>query len=193
MARKTNIKRKTKETDITLNFNLDGKGNAKIDTGIPFFDHVLSSFARHGNFDLNISAEGDLEVGPHHLVEDLGICLGKAIKDCIGDKKGIKRFSFMVLPMDDAEVRVSMDLGGRPYLRFNVDLLCEELDGMETSLLEDFFKAVTDNGFFNLHINKNVGLNSHHIIEAIFKAFGITLFNASRIIGDNIPSTKGII
>ncbi|MFO7928659.1 MAG: imidazoleglycerol-phosphate dehydratase HisB [Candidatus Humimicrobiaceae bacterium] len=193
MERKTKVKRKTKETDITLYLNLDGNGDADISTGIPFFDHVLGSFAKHGQVDLNLRAEGDIEVGSHHLIEDVGICLGKAIKDCIAGKEGIKRFSFIILPMDDAEVCLSIDLGGRPYLRFNVNLVCEELDGMETPLLEDFFRAVVSNGFFNLHISKNVGLNSHHIIEAIMKAFGIILFDASRIIGRGIPSTKGTI
>lgn len=194
MKRKTKITRKTEETDIKLDFNLDGNGTANIETPVPFLNHVLESFARHGSFDLSIKACGDLGVGSHHLVEDAGICLGKAIFECLKDKKGIRRFGCILLPMDDAEVSVSVDIGGRAYLRYNVDIEFEEINGMETAVIEDFFRALVSNSFINLHINKKVGLNSHHIIEAIFKAFGIVLHNASRITGkDSLPSTKGLI
>lgn len=194
MKRKTKIIRKTKETDITLEFDLDGSGIADIETSVPFFNHILESFTRHGNFNMKLRASGDLEAGCHHLVEDVGICLGKAIFDCLKNKKGIKRFGYILLPMDETEVTVSIDIGGRAYLRYNVDVEYEKLDGMETIVIEEFFRALVNNSFINLHINKNTGLNSHHIIEAIFKAFSIVLHDASRESGTGtIPSTKGLI
>ena len=194
MKRKTKIIRKTKETDITLEFDLDGSGIADIETSVPFFNHILESFTKHGNFNMKLQASGDLEAGCHHLVEDVGICLGKAIFECLKNKKGIKRFGYILLPMDEAEVTVSIDIGGRAYLRYNVDVEYEKLDGMETTVIEEFFRALVNNSFINLHINKNTGLNSHHIIEAIFKAFSIVLHDASRESGTGtIPSTKGLI
>lgn len=194
MKRKTKIIRKTKETDITLEFDLDGSGIADIETSVPFFNHILESFSRHGNFNMKLRASGDLEAGCHHLVEDVGICLGKAIFDCLKNKRGIKRFGYILLPMDETEVTVSIDIGGRAYLRYNVDVEYEKLDGMETIVIEEFFRALVNNSFINLHINKNTGLNSHHIIEAIFKAFSIVLHDASRESGTGtIPSTKGLI
>ena len=194
MKRKTKIIRKTKETDIKLEFDLDGSGTSDIETSIPFFNHVLESFTRHGNFNMKLRASGDLKVSCHHLVEDVGICLGKAIIDCLKNKSGIKRFGYILLPMDETEVTVSIDIGGRAYLRYNVNVDYEKIDGMETIMVEDFFRALVSNSFINLHINKNTGLNSHHIIEAIFKAFGIVLYNASRLSGaGTVPSTKGII
>ena len=194
MKRKTKIIRKTKETDIKLEFDLDGSGTSDIETSIPFLNHVLESFTRHGNFNMKLRASGDLKVSCHHLVEDVGICLGKAIIDCLKNKSGIKRFGYILLPMDETEVTVSIDIGGRAYLRYNVNVDYEKIDGMETITVEDFFRALVSNSFINLHINKNTGLNSHHIIEAIFKAFGIALYNASRLSGaGTVPSTKGII
>lgn len=194
MNRIKRISRKTTETDIQLELNLDGEGKYAIDTPVPFLNHLLSSFARHGDFDLKIKATGDIEVDQHHTVEDIGICLGLAISGCIEDKSGIKRFGFTVIPMDESEVTVSLDLGGRPYLRYNVDILNEKIENMSTVLIEDFFTAVVNNSSINLHINKNVGINSHHILEAVFKAFGIALKTATRIEkGRSIPSTKGRI
>lgn len=194
MKRKAKITRKTKETDIKIDLDLDGKGTADIETSIPFLNHILESFTRHGNFDMKLRASGDEAVDCHHLVEDVGICLGKAIFECLKDKKGIKRFGYILLPMDEAEVTVSIDIGGRAYLRYNVDIEYEKLEGMETAVVEDFFRALVSNSFINLHINKNTGINSHHIIEAIFKAFGIVLHDASRVSGNGtVPSTKGLI
>lgn len=194
MERKTKITRKTKETDIKLELDLDGKGKSDIDTSIPFFNHVLESFTRHGNFDMRLRASGDLEVGSHHLVEDVGICIGKAIFDCLKNKSGIKRFGSILLPMDETEIAISIDIGGRAYLRYNVDIDFEKIDGMETVMVEEFFRALVSNSFINLHVNKNTGLNSHHIVEAIFKAFGIALHDATRLSGaDSVPSTKGKI
>jgi len=194
MKRKAKVSRKTKETDIKLEFNLDGSGTSDIKTPVPFFNHVLESFIKHGNFDMKLTANGDVDTGCHHLVEDIGICLGKAISECLADKEGIKRFSFMILPMDETEVTVSLDIGGRAYLRYNVDIEHEVIDGMEAIIVEDFFRSLVSNSFINLHINKNVGLNSHHIVEAIFKAFAIALRDASRKTKSGaIPSTKGLI
>jgi imidazoleglycerol-phosphate dehydratase len=194
MKRKAKVTRKTKETDIKMEFDLDGSGTADIETPIPFFNHILESFTRHGSFNMKLRASGDTEVDCHHLVEDVGICIGKAIFECLEDKKGIKRFGYILLPMDEAEVAVSIDIGGRAYLRYNVEIEYEKLEGMETAVVEDFFRALVSNSFINLHINKNTGINSHHIIEAIFKAFGIVLHDASRISETGtIPSTKGLI
>jgi len=194
MERKTKIIRKTKETDIKLEFDLDGSGKSDIETSIPFFNHILDSFTRHGKFDMKLRASGDLKVGSHHLVEDVGICLGKAIFDCLKNKTGIKRFGYILLPMDETEITISIDTGGRAYLRYNVDIDYEKIDGLETITVEEFFRALVSNSFINLHINKNTGLNSHHIIEAIFKAFGIALYDATRLSGmDTVPSTKGIL
>ncbi|MGM0365834.1 MAG: imidazoleglycerol-phosphate dehydratase HisB [Actinomycetota bacterium] len=191
--RNSEIRRKTSETDIELRLDIDGRGMAEVDTGIPFFDHMLSSFARHGGFDLFVSASGDIQVGSHHLVEDVGICLGKALGECIREKRGIKRFAHSIICMDDAEVTLSADLGGRSYLRFDVDMCGEVIKGYNTAVTEDFFRALVTNSFINLHIKKNAGLNSHHIIEAVFKALGITLHQATRITERGIPSTKGTI
>jgi len=194
MPRKEMITRKTEETDIELELNLDGSGKSDIATPVPFLNHVLESFARHGNFDLRITANGDTNVDPHHLIEDIGICLGLAISACLKNKEGITRFGHIILPMDEVEISISLDLGGRAYLRYNVDMLNEKIENMSTGLVEDFFRALVNNSLANLHINKNVGINSHHIIEAIFKAFGIALKNATRLSGGtSIPSTKGVI
>jgi imidazoleglycerol-phosphate dehydratase len=194
MERIKTIKRKTNETDIEIELNIDGCGDSEINTPVPFLNHVLSSFARHGCFNIKIKASGDVEVDPHHLIEDIGICLGKAVAECIGDKKGINRFGFVIIPMDETEVTISLDLGGRPYLRYSVEILNEKIENMSTMLVRDFFKALVDNSSMNLHINKNVGVNSHHIIEAVFKAFGIALKQAVRRGGGNsVPSTKGML
>ena len=194
MPRKEIITRKTKETDIELELDLDGSGKSDIATPVPFLNHVLESFARHGNFDLKITASGDINVDPHHLIEDIGICLGLAISACLKNKEGITRFGHIILPMDEVEISISLDLGGRAYLRYNVDMLNEKIENMSTGIVEDFFRALANNSLANLHINKNVGISSHHIIEAIFKAFGIVLKNATRLSGStSIPSTKGVI
>jgi imidazoleglycerol-phosphate dehydratase len=194
MSRLKEIKRKTDETAINLELNIDGEGKYDIGSPVPFLNHLLSSFARHGNFDLKIKASGDVHVDPHHLVEDIGICLGLAISGCTEDKSGLKRFGFAIIPMDDSEVTVSLDLGGRSYLRYNVEILNEKIENMSTLIIEDFFTALVNNSSMNLHINKNVGINSHHILEAVFKAFGIALSAAVKSGGNkSIPSTKGKI
>lgn len=194
MERKAKIIRETKETRIELEFMLDGSGKTDIDTQNGFFNHLLCSFAKHGKFDIKIKAKGDIETGTHHLVEDIGICLGKAINESLGDKKGIERFAFFILPMDEASVTVAIDLGGRAFLNFDADIPYADMEGFESIIARDFFEALVSNSFINLHIKKNSGINPHHIIEAIFKAFGKTLFTASRKTGnDDIPSTKGML
>lgn len=194
MNRKGSVKRKTQETEIKIDFNLDGAGEYEINIPVPFLKHMLESFTRHGNFDLRIDATGDIENDPHHLIEDIGICLGIAISKCLEDKKGINRFGFAIIPMDESEVTVSIDLGGRPYLKYNVDILNEKISNMPVALVEDFFRALSGNAFMNIHITKNTGINSHHISEAVFKAFGVALKLATRYSDiKTIPSTKGII
>ena len=185
--------RKTKETDIYLSFDLDGRGDAKVDTGIGFFDHMLDGFARHGLFDLNVKVTGDLVVDCHHTIEDTGIVLGNAIKKAVGDKKGIKRFGSCMLPMDETLVLCAVDLSGRPYLSFDAEFTTDRVGDMDTEMVREFFYAVSYSAGMNLHMKVLSGTNNHHIIEALFKAFGKALDDASsydpRI--TDILSTKG--
>ena len=195
MSRIVKLSRKTKETDIVIELNLDGKGEALIDTGIGFFDHMLNSFARHGFFDLTIQVKGDLYVDAHHTVEDTGIVLGQAIKQALHDKEGIKRFGYFVLPMDETLALCALDLSGRPYLKYDANFTQEKVGYMDTELIKEFFLAVTYNAGMNLHLKQLDGENNHHIAEAMFKAFGKALDEAScideRIQG--VLSTKGTI
>ena len=185
--------RKTSETDIVLELNLDGKGDAKIDTGIGFFDHMLTSFAKHGFFDLNLTVKGDLYVDCHHTIEDTGIVLGKAIKGALGDKKSIKRFGNFFLPMDETLVMCAIDLSGRPYLVYDLNLTTERVGYFDTQMVKEFFYAISYSAGMNLHIRKIAGENDHHIIEGMFKAFAKALDEATvkdtRI--KTILSTKG--
>lgn len=187
--------RKTKETDITLELKIDGSGIANIDTGIGFFDHMLNSFVRHGFFDMNLTVKGDLEVDSHHTVEDTGIVLGQAIKEAIGDKAGIRRFGSFLLPMDESLVLCALDLSGRPFLVYDLDLTVERLGTMDTELVKEFFYAVSYGCGMNLHIKQIHGANNHHIVEAAFKAFAKALDEATkydeRIQG--VLSTKGAL
>lgn len=191
--RTAKIARKTKETDITLSLNLDGEGIYKIETGIGFLNHMLELFSKHSLIDLNIQAKGDLNVDEHHTIEDIGICLGQTIKEALGDKKGIERYGFL-LPMDEVLAEVAIDLGGRPYLVWNVDFKREKIGDMPTELFEDFFKAVSDGMGANLHINIKYGRNEHHMAEGIFKAFARALrmaTNKNERARNLLPSTKG--
>ncbi len=195
MDRRSEINRKTLETDITLKLELDGKGRAEIHTGIGFLDHMLILMAKHGQLDLKVKCEGDLEVDTHHTVEDLGIVLGRAIKESLGDRAGIKRYSTVFTPMDEALSMVSIDISGRSFLKFGVDLTREYVGDFETETLKEFFIALTSNAGITLHINMNYGENNHHIIESIFKGFGRALREAITI-DENIEgvmSTKGIL
>ena len=186
--------RKTSETDIVLELNLDGKGNAKIDTGIGFFDHMLTSFAKHGFFDLNLTVKGDLYVNCHHTIEDTGIVLGKAIKGALGDKKSIKRFGNFFLPMDETLVMCAIDLSGRPYLVYDLNLTTERVGYFDTQMVKEFFYAVSYGAEMNLNLKQFSGSNDHHIIEAAFKAFAKALDEATSIddrLNGKVLSTKG--
>ncbi len=175
MARTSKLRRTTKETDITMILNLDGNGEAKVDTGIGFFNHMLEGFAKHGFFDLECKVKGDLEVDGHHTVEDTGIVLGTAIKNAVGDKKGIKRYGYFILPMDDALALCAVDLCGRPYLNFECEFSTDRVGYLDTELVREFFYAVSYTAGMNLHIKLLSGTNNHHMIEAIFKAFAKAL------------------
>ena len=191
--RDSSIERKTKETDIKLSLSLDGKGESEINTGIGFFDHVLSSFAKHGFFDLLLKADGDLEVDGHHTVEDCGIVLGSAIKEAVGDKKGINRFGYFILPMDDALVLCAVDLCGRPYFVMDGEFTGPFVGDLDTQLIKEFFYSVSYAADMNLHLRIISGENDHHVIEAMFKAFGKALDMAVKFDErqTGIPSTKG--
>ncbi|MBI5055364.1 MAG: imidazoleglycerol-phosphate dehydratase HisB [Nitrospirae bacterium] len=197
MARKAAVARKTKETDIKLGINLDGKGDYKINTSIPFVDHMLSLMAKHGHIDLTLEARGDIEVDYHHLVEDVGIVLGEAIKKALGEKLRIRRYGETVTPMDESLAQVVIDLSGRPYLVYKVRLPKgnELIQNLGVSLFEDFFRALSNNAGMNLHINLHYGRDPHHILEAIFKGFGRALREASEIHprAKGVPSTKGTL
>lgn len=195
MNRRAQISRKTLETDISLSINIDGKGEGKIETGIGFFDHMLNLFTKHGLLDMDLKAVGDLHVDCHHTVEDVGIVLGQAISKALGDKKSIKRYGMSYVPMDEALAMVVLDLGGRPYLVFDVAYGSERVGNMDTEMVEEFFRAVSVNAGMNLHVKMLYGSNSHHIIEAIFKAFGRALDEAARIDDriEGVMSTKGTI
>ena len=185
--------RKTKETEITLSINLDGQGKNRIDTGILFFDHMLHGFARHGLFDLDVQVKGDLEVDCHHTVEDTGIVLGNAIREAVGDKKGIRRYGSCILPMDEALVLCAVDLSGRPYYVSDAQFTAERIGDLDTEMVKEFFYAVSYSGQMNLHFKVLSGSNNHHICEAMFKAFAKALDAAAaydeRI--TDVLSTKG--
>ncbi|MFU8793924.1 MAG: imidazoleglycerol-phosphate dehydratase HisB [Dethiobacteria bacterium] len=193
MNRQAKIERKTAETSVKLELNLDGSGNSVLRTGLPFFEHMLTLWSRHGFFDLYIDAEGDIEVDPHHLVEDLGICLGRAWKEALGAKEGIRRYGFSAVPMDEALVTAVADLSGRPWLHYQFSLPSGPVGPMESELFREFWQSFVNEGAFNLHLVMNHGSNKHHIIEASFKAAARALNEASsKIDGFNgILSTKG--
>lgn len=193
MNRTADFTRKTKETDITLCLDLDGSGNASVNTGIGFFDHMLEGFARHGFFDLDVIVEGDLAVDSHHTIEDTGIVLGNAIKEAVGDKKGMKRYGSCILPMDETLVLCAVDLSGRPYLAFDGEFTTEKIGYMDTEMVKEFFYAISYTTGMNLHIKVLSGGNNHHMAEAMFKAFAKALDEAVSIEPrvTDILSTKG--
>lgn len=186
-------KRATKETDISLSLNIDGRGNYQVETGIGFFNHMLEGFARHGFFDLEVKAKGDVEVDSHHTIEDTGIVLGTAIKNALGDKKGIHRYGSCILPMDETLVLCALDLSGRPYFSFEGTFTTDSVGGMDTEMVKEFFYAISYAAGMNLHMKILDGGNNHHMIEALFKAFAKALDEATvkdpRI--TDILSTKG--
>jgi imidazoleglycerol-phosphate dehydratase len=195
-ARIAHIQRTTSETSIDLALAIDGTGQSKIDTGIPFFDHMLTLFARHGLFDLNLTAKGDLDVDYHHTVEDVGIVLGQAVKQALGDKLGIKRYGFFILPMDECLARVALDLGNRPYMTYSVESKEVFVRDFNIQLLREFFQAFANSTGANVHIALEYGDEPHHIAEAIFKCFARALDAASVVDprqAGSLPSTKGLL
>ncbi len=195
MSRIKEIKRTTKETDITLKLNLDGEGKCVVDTGIGFLDHMLTGFSKHGYFDLEVLLKGDLQVDTHHSVEDLGIVLGSAIKEALGDKVGIKRYGNFLLPMDETLIMCAIDLCARPYYSSDVSLTVERVGDLETETINEFFYAISYTAGMNLHFKQLSGVNNHHIIEAMFKAFAKALDEATSFDSrcKDVPSTKGAL
>jgi len=195
MSRQASITRTTKETDIRLSLNLDGSGHAELNSSIPFLDHMLEQISRHGLIDLAVEARGDREIDDHHTVEDIGICLGEALRDALGDKAGVRRYGHAYVPLDEALSRVVLDLSGRPGLEYHIDFPKERVGDFDVDLFKEFFQAVTNHGKITLHIDAIRGANNHHIIETVFKAFGRALRMAvepdPRQSG--IPSTKGAL
>ena len=196
MARQAKIKRKTKETDIELALVIEGRGEATVASGNGFMNHMLTLFAKHGLFDLKLSCKGDTDVDFHHSAEDIGICLGNALKKALGDCTGIRRFGTVYVPMDESLARVCIDVSGRPNLVYDVQLIDRKIKDFECDLVEDFLKSFTDYAGVTMHVDLVRGRNSHHSIEAVFKAFGKALAEACRInpdAADSIPSSKGVI
>ncbi len=194
--RSATIERKTGETEILLTLNLDGKGESKIQTGCGFLDHMLTLFAKHGRFDLAVSCKGDTQVDDHHTVEDIGIALGKAFQEALGEKRGILRYGNMILPMDEALILAAVDLSGRGHLSYSLEIPMEKVGTFDTELVEEFWLGFVRNGSLTLHIQKLAGTNSHHIIEGAFKSVARSLRSAVSIdpsFADDIMSTKGVL
>jgi len=194
MTRQAQVTRKTRETDVQVDLNLDGAGKVDLATGIPFLDHMLHLFAAHGYFDLTVKARGDLEVDQHHTVEDIGICLGQALKKALGEKAGVRRFGSARVPMDEALAQVSLDLSNRPFLHFDVRFSPVSA-ALDPQLLREFWRAVAIHGGLTVHIEVPYGENTHHIMEAIFKAMGRALDRATQVEprAQGAPSTKGML
>ncbi|MBN1795183.1 MAG: imidazoleglycerol-phosphate dehydratase HisB [Sedimentisphaerales bacterium] len=191
--RTAKIERKTNETEVLVEVNLDGAGKYEIDTGIGFLDHMLTHLSKHSKIDLVVKAKGDLHVDAHHTVEDIAICLGQALEKALGDKKGIARYGNTSVPMEESLANVSVDLSGRAKFVYNVEYGTEKIGDFDVECLEEMLASFANNGRFNLHINVPYGTNSHHIAEAIFKSLGQSLGASVKIIGGDIPSTKGIL
>jgi len=187
--------RVTKETSIEIRLDLDGTGRTNVTTGLPFFDHMIDQLGRHGGFDLDLTATGDLQVDAHHTVEDVGIALGESLREALGDKAGVRRFASMSLPLDEALVEVALDLSGRPYLHYDVDPGGEALGNppFDPQLAEEFWRAFATSALITLHLDLRRGKNSHHILEASFKAVARALRDAVRVEGTGVPSTKGTL
>lgn len=191
--RTAKISRKTAETDIKLELTLDGSGSYEIDTGIGFLDHMLTHLSKHGKMDMVVKAKGDLQVDAHHTVEDVAICLGNALTEALGDKKGIARYGQSSVPMEDAMANVSIDLSGRPFCVYNAEYRTDKIGDFDVECVEEMLRSFSNHGKFNLHVNVPYGSNSHHIAEAIFKALGQAIATAVKITGREIPSTKGTL
>lgn len=195
MTREAHIERRTNETNIKLAFGIDGEGKSELDTGVPFLSHMLDLFAKHGHFDLMVDADGDIEVDGHHTTEDIGICLGQALTAALGDKKGIKRYGNAFVPMDEALAQVVVDLSNRPHLEYRADIPAPMIGDFDTELVHEFLWKLAIEAKMNLHVIVHYGRNSHHIVEAIFKALGRALDEATTIDPrvKGIPSTKGML
>ncbi len=195
MSRVATKSRITKETSIEIRLDLDGTGQTKVSTGLPFFDHMVDQLGRHGGFDLELTAAGDLQVDAHHTVEDVGIALGECLREALGDKAGVRRFASMSLPLDEALVEVALDLSGRPYLHYEVEPGTEPLGSppFDPQLAEEFWRAFATSALITLHLDLKRGKNSHHILEASFKGVARALRDAVRIEGTGVPSTKGTL
>ena len=194
--RQARVERKTKETDVTVHLDVDGTGGAKIATPIPFFSHMLEAWSKHGLMDLTVDATGDVEVDIHHTVEDVGIVLGQALRQALGDKRGIVRFGTAFVPMDEALVAASVDISGRPFLVFNVPVARTRVSSFDLDMLQEFFRAFAFNAEITLHVTMHYGHNLHHIAEAVFKSVGRALAEATRLdprIAGILPSTKGAL
>ena len=187
------VERDTLETKIKVDLDIDGNGKAEIDTGVGFLNHMLTLMAFHGKFDLTVIAKGDLYVDDHHTIEDIGICIGKAFKDAIGDRKGIRRYSTVYIPMDESLAYTSLDISNRPYLVFNVNFTHEKVGNMSTQMFKEFFRAFVNESRITLHINLIYGENDHHNIEAVFKSFARALKEGSEVISHDISSSKGVL
>jgi len=185
--------RKTKETDVTVELNLDGVGKYEIDSGLGFLDHMLTHLSKHSKIDTTVKAKGDLNVDAHHTVEDIGLCLGQTLLEALGDKKGISRYGHSSVPMEDSLANISIDLSGRPSCVYNVEYRTDKIGDFDVQCLEEMLRSFSNAGKFNLHINVPYGANSHHIAEAIFKAMGQALGEAVKITGKDVPSTKGVL
>ena len=194
-TRKASVERKTRETEIRLDLDLDGSGDYDVATGIPFFDHMLESFAKHALFDLHLRAKGDLEIDPHHTVEDVGIVLGSALREALGDARGIHRYGAQVLPMAEAKVEVSVDVSNRAFLVYRVELSNDRVGGFDVSLVEDFLYAFAQNGGLDIHVECRYGRSPHHVVEAVFKGLARALRRALEIDPrvDGLPSVKGAL
>jgi imidazoleglycerol-phosphate dehydratase len=193
MTRHAEVKRETKETTVSVSLTIEGSGTTSVSTGIPFFDHMLDQLGRHAGFDLGIEAKGDLEVDLHHTVEDVGIVLGNALREALGDKRGVRRFANALVPLDEALVEVALDLSGRPFLVYAVDPISEWIGTFDPQLAEEFWKGFVDGARVTLHLRSVSGKNGHHVIEASFKGAARALRDAVKIESDELPSTKGTL
>ena len=196
LLRQAEIHRKTNETEISVFLDIDGSGNSNIDTGVPFLDHMLHQISSHGLFDLNIKAIGDIEIDDHHTNEDVGIALGKAFSESLGDRKGINRFGHFLAPLDEALIQITLDCSGRPHLSYNLKIQSSKIGSYDTELVREFFIAFVNNSGITLHINQIQGVNAHHIVEATFKAFSRAMRMATEIDkrrSETIPSSKGML
>jgi len=191
--RTATVKRETKETTVEVELNLDGEGRYEIETGIGFLDHMLTHLSKHSKIDMRVKAKGDLQVDAHHTVEDVGICLGEALVKALGDKKGIARYGHSSVPMEESIANVSVDLSGRANFVCNAEYRTEKIGDFDVECIEEMLRSFSNNGRLNLHVNVAYGTNSHHIAEAIFKGLGRALGSAVRIIGSDVPSTKGVL